>query len=74
MASRLMSPQCIDDCITIGRRACPQFRLNDKANGGIGGYSGGYCPYTTDRSCRIEAVGNFDPNNEICQDCGWRAW
>lgn len=46
----------------------------DEASGGIGGYSGGYCPYTTDRSCRIEAVGNFDPNNEICQDCGWRAW
>ena len=38
------------------------------------GYRGGYCPYTEDRNCRNGAVGNFDPNNEECKECGWRAW
>ena len=34
----------------------------------------GYCPYTTDRRCKIPSVGGFDPENEDCVTCGWRAW
>ena len=45
----------------------------DQVAGGKG-YSGGYCPYTTDRCCRLEQVGTFSNDNEICQECGWRAW
>ena len=32
---------------------------------------GGYCPYTEDRTCRMNR--NFD-GGEFCQECGWRAW
>jgi hypothetical protein len=39
-----------------------------------GARSMGYCPYTEDRNYRNERVGNFDPTNEECADCGWRAW
>lgn len=39
-----------------------------------GSCSTGYCPYTTDRNCKIPSVGGFDPKNERCADCGWRAW
>ena len=42
--------------------------------GGARSYKGGYCPYTEDRNCRLEQVGSFDPKNEICVECGWRAW
>ena len=45
----------------------------DQVSGGSG-YSGGYCPYTTDRRCKLEIVGNWDNENEICRTCGWRAW
>ena len=54
--------------------------INEKdaqaVNGGrtLAGYSGGYCPYTEDRNCRIESVGSFDNNNEDCKYCGYRAW
>ena len=58
------------------------FSKEDKLNsgkladvsGGAGGYSGGYCPQSPDRCCRVEAVGSWDPENEICQTCSWRAW
>ena len=45
-------------------------------NGGrtLAGYSGGYCPYTPDRNCKIAHVGNWDPNNEDCKYCGYVAW
>lgn len=39
-----------------------------------GARSMGYCPYTENRNCRNERVGNFNPTNEECADCGWRAW
>ena len=49
-----------------------------QANGGsakiLREFRGGYCPYTTDRVCRMEIVGHFDPENEECVTCGWRAW
>lgn len=45
----------------------------DEVSGGSG-YSGGYCPYTEDRNCRLELVGSFDNDNEDCRTCGWRAW
>ena len=32
----------------------------------------GYCPYTTDRTCRL-GIG-FDNENDDCKYCGWRAW
>ena len=43
-------------------------------SGGKGGYSGGYCPQTPDRNCKVESVGSWDPENEDCKYCGWRAW
>ena len=43
-------------------------------SGGASGFRGGYCPYTTDRQCRMEIVGHFDPKNEICRTCDWKAW
>ncbi len=44
-------------------------------NGGmIKGYSGGYCPYTPDRCCKIESVGNWKADSEDCKECGYRAW
>ena len=47
----------------------------EEVNGGAAkGYVGGYCPYTYDRNCRIEAVGTFDNENEECKYCGYRAW
>ena len=45
----------------------------EKVSGGAGG-SYGYCPYTTDRGCKLEIVGGFDNDNEECKYCGWRAW
>ena len=42
--------------------------------GAARGFRGGYCPYTEDRSCRMEIVGSFDNDNEICKECGYRAW
>ena len=41
---------------------------------GGGGFSGGYCAQTPDRTCKVEAVGSWDPDNEICRECSWRAW
>ena len=31
--------------------------------------SGGYCPQTPDRTCKVEAVGRWDPDNEECRYC-----
>lgn len=36
--------------------------------------SGGYCPQTPDRTCKVEAVGRWDPENEECKYCSWRAF
>ena len=44
------------------------------AGGKAGGFSGGYCPQTPDRTCKVEAVGRWDPENEDCKYCGWRAF
>ena len=44
------------------------------AGGKAGGFSGGYCPQTPDRTCKVEAVGSWDPENEDCKYCGWRAF
>ena len=44
-------------------------KVKDVAGGGTGS---GYCPYTTDRTCRL-SIG-FDNENEDCKYCGWRAW
>lgn len=49
---------------------------NDDAgsvSGGKGGFSGGYCPHTPDRTCKVEAVGHWDKDNEECKYCGWVA-
>ena len=47
----------------------------EKVTGGAAkGYRGGYCPYTEDRTCRMECVKSFDNDNEDCKYCGWRAW
>lgn len=46
----------------------------DEISGGKGGFSGGYCPQTPDRTCKVESVGHWDPDNEDCRYCGWRAW
>ena len=43
-------------------------------SGGSGSFSGGYCAHTPDRTCKVEAVGGWDPDNRICAECGWRAW
>ena len=45
-----------------------------EVSGGKSGFSGGYCPQTPDRTCRVESVGQWDPENEDCKYCGWRAW
>ena len=42
--------------------------------GKAGGFAGGYCPQTPDRTCKVEAVGSWDPENEDCKYCGWRAF
>lgn len=44
------------------------------AGGKAGGFSGGYCPQTPDRTCKVEAVGRWDPENEECKYCSWRAF
>ena len=44
------------------------------AGGKAGGFAGGYCPQTPDRTCKVEAVGSWDPENEDCKYCGWRAF
>ena len=44
------------------------------AGGKAGGFSGGYCPQTPDRTCKVEAVGRWDPENEDCKYCSWRAF
>ena len=50
----------------------------DEVEGVTGGaaasYRGGYCPYPEDRTCRVEAVGHWDNDNQICRECSWRAW
>ena len=52
-----------------------QLNENDieEVSGG-GGFAGGYCPQTPDRTCKVEAVGSWDPENEDCKYCGWRAF
>jgi len=38
-----------------------------------GAPSGGkYCPFTTDRTCKLGR--SFDNDDEVCVTCGWRAW
>ena len=46
----------------------------EEVTGGKSGFSGGYCPYTTDRNCKVEIVGGWSNDNEDCKTCGWRAW
>ena len=43
----------------------------DDVSGGKDGKGSGYCPYTTDRTCRL-GIGFSD--SETCRECGWRAW
>ena len=43
-------------------------------NGGAANYCGGYCPFTWDRNCRVEMVKTFNNDDEICRECGYRAW
>lgn len=45
----------------------------EQVSGGSSSYSGGYCPYTPDRNCRVERQGNWE-DGEFCKLCGWRAW
>ena len=45
----------------------------DQVSGGSG-FSGGYCPFTPDRRCKIEEIGRWSEDSEFCKECGWRAW
>lgn len=54
------------------KEALKEDTLNSVSGGS--GFRGGYCAQTPDRTCRVEEVGSWDPDNEICRTCGWRAW
>ena len=43
----------------------------DEVSGGAAA-GGKYCPFTTDRTCRLGI--SFDNDDERCKYCGWRAW
>lgn len=46
----------------------------NEVSGGSGSEGYGYCAQTPDRRCKVEEVGGWDPDNELCRTCSWRAW